>query len=46
MIKGVKVLTSEMVRVSAESDALIFVGFLFLVFGLISLWAFGESLKQ
>ncbi len=46
MINGVEVLTSEMVKVSAESDALIFVGFLFLVFGLISLWAFGESLKQ
>lgn len=46
MIDGVEVLTSEMVRVSAESDALIFVGFLFLVFGLISLWAFGECLKQ
>lgn len=46
MIDGVEILTSEMVRVSAESDALIFVGFLFLVFGLISLWAFGESLKQ
>lgn len=46
MIDGVEVLTSEMVRVSAESDALIFVGFLFLVFGLISLWAFGECLEQ
>lgn len=45
MIDGVEVLTSEMVRVSAESDALIFVGFLFLVFGLISLWAFGECLE-
>lgn len=46
MINGVEVLTSEMVKVSADFEALIFVGFLFLVFGLISLWAFGECLKQ
>ena len=46
MIDGVEVLTSEMVRVSAESDALIIVGFLFLVFALILLWTFGECLKQ
>lgn len=46
MIEGVEVLTSEMVRVSADFEALIFVGFIFLVFALIVLWAFGECLKQ
>ena len=46
MIDGAEILTSEMVRTSPESDALIFVGILFLVFGLISLWAFGQCLKQ
>lgn len=46
MIDGVKVLTSEMVKVSADFEALIFVGFIFLAFALISFWAFGECLKQ
>ena len=46
MIDGVEVLTSEIVRVSAEPDALIIVGFIFLVFTLMLLWTFGECLKQ
>lgn len=46
MIDGVEVLTSEMVRMSADFEALIFVGFIFLVFTLILLWTFGECLKQ
>lgn len=46
MIEGVEVLTSEMVRVSADFEALIFVGFLFLVFALILLWTFEECLTQ
>lgn len=46
MIDGVEVLTSEMVRVSADSDALIFVGFIFLAFTLMLLWTFEECLKQ
>lgn len=46
MIDGVEVLTSEMVRVSADFEALIFVGFLFLVFSLITFWAFTECVKQ
>lgn len=46
MIDGVEVLTSEMVRVSAEPDALITVGVLFSIFVLMLLWAFEECLKQ
>lgn len=46
MIDSVEVLTSEMVRVSADSDALVFVGFIFLAFTLMLLWTFGECLKQ
>lgn len=46
MIDGVEVLTSEMVRTSAEPDALIIVGILFAVFALMLLWTFGECIKQ
>lgn len=46
MIDSVEVLTSEMVRVSAEPDALIIVGVLFSIFVLMLLWAFEECLKQ
>ena len=46
MIDGVEVLTSEMVRVSAEPDALIIVGFIFLAFTLVLIWTFEECLKQ
>lgn len=46
MIDGVEVLTSEMVRVSAESDALIFVGALFVCFTLVIFYYFGYCIKN
>lgn len=46
MIKGVEVLTSEMVRISPEFDALIFVGALFVCFTLVLFYCFGYCVKN
>lgn len=46
MIEGVEVLTSEMVRISAESDGLIFVGALFVCFTLAVFYCFGYCVKN
>lgn len=46
MIKGVEVLTSEMVRTSPEFDALIFVGVLLIGFALVVFYCFGYCVKN
>lgn len=46
MIDGVEILTSEMVRVSAEFDGLIFVGILFIGFTLIVFCYFIDCIKN
>ena len=46
MINGVEVLTSEIVRTSPESDVLIFVGFLFVGFGLVLFYYFTDCFKN
>ena len=46
MINGVEVLTSEMVRTSPESDALIFVGGLFIGFVLVLFYYFTDCVKN
>ena len=46
MIDGVEVLTSEMVRISPESDALIFVGVLLIGFALVVFYCFDYCVKN
>ena len=46
MIESVEVLTSEMVRTSPESDALIFTGILLIGFALIVFYCFGYCVKN
>ena len=46
MIDGVEVLTSEMVRISAEPDALIIVGILFAIFTVALFYTFIISLTE
>lgn len=46
MIDGVEVLTSEMIRVSAEPDALIIVGILFAIFAVALFYTFITCLTE
>ena len=46
MINGVEVLTSEMVKVSADFEALIFTGILLIGFALIVFYCFGYCVKN
>lgn len=46
MIDGVEILTSELVKISPEFDALIFVGVLLIDFALIVFYCFGYCVKN